>query len=60
MTLPVSAGTSGQVLQTDGAGVTSWVAAGSTALTAGSVAFGNGTGITQDNANFFWDDTSIP
>jgi hypothetical protein len=57
MTLPVSAGTSGQVLQTDGAGVTSWASA-STPLTAGSVAFGNGTGITQDNANFFWDDTA--
>lgn len=31
LTLPSSPGTTGQVLQTDGTGVTSWVAAGSTA-----------------------------
>ena len=31
---------------------------GNTAFTAGSVIFSNGTILTQDNANFFWDDTS--
>ncbi len=30
----------------------------STAYTAGSVIFSNGTKLTQDNANFFWDDTN--
>lgn len=30
----------------------------STAFTAGSIAFGNGTILTQDNTNFFWDDTN--
>jgi hypothetical protein len=28
------------------------------ALTAGSVVFSNGTTLTQDNTNFFWDDTN--
>lgn len=27
-------------------------------LTAGSIAFGNGSGLAQDNANLFWDDTN--
>ena len=31
---------------------------GSTPLTQGSVAFGNGSGITEDATNFFWDDTN--
>lgn len=31
---------------------------GSTAFTAGSVVFSNGTILTQDNANLFWDDTN--
>jgi hypothetical protein len=31
---------------------------GSTSFTAGSVIFSNGTILTQDNANFFWDDTN--
>lgn len=31
---------------------------GSTSFTAGSVVFSNGTILTQDNANFFWDDTN--
>ena len=31
---------------------------GSTAFTAGSVVFSNGTVLTQDNANLFWDDTN--
>jgi hypothetical protein len=30
----------------------------STAYTAGSIVFSNGTSLTQDNANFFWDDTN--
>lgn len=31
----------------------------STAYTAGSVIFSNGTSLTQDNANFFWNDTNF-
>lgn len=31
---------------------------GSISLTAGSVGFGNGTTITEDNSKFFWDDTN--
>jgi len=31
---------------------------GATAFTAGSVPFSNGTILTEDNANLFWDDTS--
>jgi hypothetical protein len=31
---------------------------GSTAFTAGSVVFSNGTILTQDNSKFFWDDTN--
>jgi len=31
----------------------------STAYTAGSVIFSNGTSLTQDNANFFWNDTTF-
>ncbi len=31
---------------------------GTTSFTAGSVVFSNGTIITQDNANFFWDDSN--
>lgn len=30
----------------------------SSAYTAGSVVFSNGTSLTQDNTNFFWDDTN--
>jgi hypothetical protein len=30
----------------------------STAYTAGSIIFSNGTSLTQDNANFFWNDTN--
>ncbi|MBI5003520.1 DUF5011 domain-containing protein [Candidatus Kaiserbacteria bacterium] len=30
----------------------------SSAYTAGSVIFSNGTSLTQDNSNFFWDDTN--
>lgn len=31
---------------------------GSTSFTAGSIVFSNGTILTQDNSNFFWDDTN--
>jgi hypothetical protein len=31
---------------------------GSTSFTSGSVVFSNGTILTQDNANFFWDDSN--
>lgn len=31
---------------------------GSSSFTAGSVVFSNGTILTQDNSNFFWDDTN--
>ena len=34
------------------------VAGGNTTLTAGSVAFSDGSVLTEDNANFFWDDTN--
>ncbi|MFA7192499.1 MAG: hypothetical protein WC089_04360, partial [Candidatus Paceibacterota bacterium] len=30
----------------------------SSAYTAGSIVFSNGTSLTQDNSNFFWDDTN--
>ena len=49
MTLPVSAGTSGYVLQTDGTGVTSWVAApatGVTSFSAGTTGFTPSTATT--------------
>jgi hypothetical protein len=69
MTLPTSAGTSGYVLQTDGTGVTSWVAAGGgggmsiggtvTSATAGSIFYAGTSGVlAQDNSNFFWDATN--
>lgn len=50
VTLPVNAGSAGQVLQTNGAGVTSWVAAGSTAALVAedttSLAFGTASPLT--------------
>lgn len=51
MTLPTSAGSSGQVLQTDGVGVTSWVASGG-GITIGTTAITSGTTtrILYDNA----------
>lgn len=34
------------------------ITGGAPVLTTGSIAFSNGTTLTQDNANFFWDDTN--
>ena len=67
-----SAGTIGQLWQSDGDGRGAWVNtstlgisassisySGVTGLTAGSVVFASSTGVlTQDNSNFFWDDTN--
>ncbi|MBX9766693.1 MAG: hypothetical protein K2X47_05425, partial [Bdellovibrionales bacterium] len=61
LTLPPNAGTSGYVLQTDGAGVTTWVAAsgGSSSGTAGHVQFSNGSsGFSSDSNKLFWDSTN--
>jgi len=66
-TLPAADGTSGQTWTTNGSGVLSFgtlgVAGGgtgsSTTFTSGSVVFAGASGVyTQDNANFFWDDTN--
>lgn len=66
--LPANNGTNGYVLQTNGSGVTSWVAPSGggmsiggtvTSGTTGSILFvGSGPVLAQDNANFFWDDTN--
>ena len=61
LTLPTTAGSASYVLATDGSGVTSWVQAGSisTGFTQGSVIFGGASGLlSQDNANFFWDNAN--
>lgn len=62
LTLPTTAGAgSGYVLATDGTGVTSWVQAGgvSTGFTQGSVVFAGASGaLSQNNANFFWDNSN--
>lgn len=56
--LPPNHGTAFQFLQTDGNGATSWATA-LINMTAGSVLFAGGSGLeSQDNANFFWDDTN--
>jgi len=51
LTLPIDDGTAGQILQTDGAGVLSWVSAGSTAASltvdTTSVVFGSSTPVTM-------------
>ena len=60
-TLPGTDGSSGQVLSTNGSAVLSWssVPALASALTAGSVLFGNASGqVAQDNAKLYWDDTN--
>jgi len=60
-TLPGTDGSAGQVLSTNGSAVLSWasVPALASALTAGSVLFGNASGqIAQDNAKLYWDDTN--
>lgn len=66
--LPNSNGSSGQILQTNGSGATSWVTAAFanqtlsnlTGFTDGSIPFvsGTGTALSQDNANFFWNNTT--
>lgn len=68
LTLPLNDGAPGEVLTTDGAGVTSWAAGGGggmaiggtvTSGTTGSLLFvGAGPVLAQDNANLFWDDTN--
>jgi|TARA_Y100000310_G_C20704007_1_gene833030 hypothetical protein len=58
-TLPPTDGTSGQVIQTDGNGILSFVTHTVSGFTEGSTLFAGSTGeITEDNANFFWDDTN--
>ncbi len=71
---PTSGGTASTFLVNDGSGNLTWgTLAGttgvlpivnggtnnSTAYTAGSVIFSNGTKLTQDNSKFFWDDTNF-
>jgi hypothetical protein len=60
MTLPATDGASGEVLQTDGNGVTSWVAAGGglSGLTTGRVPFATSATAIGDDANLFWDNTN--
>lgn len=61
MTLPPDAGTSGYVLRTDGAGVTSWVAqsGGASSGTSGHIQFSNGSsGFSSDSNKLFWDATN--
>ena len=61
LTLPINAGANGQVLITDGLGVSAWSNLGGlpTGFTAGSATFVGATGLlAQDNANFFWDDSN--
>lgn len=59
-----SVGTANQLLTSNGAGAlpTFQVAPSAeslpTSLTAGSVVFSDGSNLTQDNANLFWDDTN--
>jgi hypothetical protein len=69
---PTSQGGSSTFLTNNGSGTLTWtststsgvtsIANGGTnnsaAYTAGSVIFSDGTKLTQDNANFFWDDTN--
>lgn len=52
LTLPVTAGTSGYLLSTNGSGVTSWIVPPSSVLTVGSTAIASGTTtrILYDNA----------
>jgi hypothetical protein len=55
MTLPPTAGTSGFVLQTNGAGTTSWLSdAASTTLNSMSAATGNQAGIANTNKTIVW------
>lgn len=63
----VVAGTNGSFLTSTTGGITSWTATlpianggtnNSSAYTAGSVIFSNGTALTQNNASLFWDNTN--
>ena len=58
-TWPSSQGGANTFLKNDGSGTFSW-ASGSLvpSLTAGSVIFSDGSSLTQDNSNFFWDNTN--
>lgn len=64
--LPPAQGSSGNTLSNNGSGVLSWVAPTAapaiggplTGVTTGSVLFGSGGNFAQNNANFFWDNTS--
>lgn len=68
MTLPTNAGTSGYMLQTNGAGVTSWVAPGTASVAIGSAVTGGtansvlylaaGGLLAQDNAALSWTDST--
>lgn len=61
-TLPANDGDSGQFLQTDGSGVSSWatVTAGiSGSLTSGRITVGAGASSVQDYANLTYDGTSL-
>ena len=66
LTLPVNAGTTGQYLQTDGSGVTSWgtvvtaLTVGSTATSggaAGQIMFDTGS-VLQESSGLVWDNTN--
>lgn len=67
LTLPSDDGTSGQVLKTDGNGVTSWntivngitIGDSVTSATAGSIFFAGASGVlAQNNSSLFWDRTN--
>jgi len=55
--LPSADGNADEVLTTDGGGNLSWGVGGG-GFTAGSIIFSDGSGLAEDNANLFWDDTN--
>ena len=57
----ISAGTSGQILTSNGSGAPTWsTSAPISGFTPGSVIFAGATGqLAQDNAEFFWDNTNF-
>ncbi|MCX6244359.1 MAG: tail fiber domain-containing protein [Bacteroidetes bacterium] len=59
-TLPVNAGTSSQVMTTDGSGVLSWSTVGtlSGSGTATRVAFWSGSSALSSNSNLYWDNSN--
>lgn len=60
MTLPPDDGTSGQLLSTDGSGITSWVTVNSTPGGAdGAVQYNNGGVLGGQEAQFYWDDVNF-